>query len=347
MSSKTVVAFSLLALATSSLACKKNAPTEPAKAPAASAPATTKAQPVEADKPEFPKYEKPLTNEAYKALLPKYLATAFCEVVYACPEVQMPSTVRAVAQFADSKQCLSEIGDVTGTDVETKAEWTEEERMSFDAAQAALCLEQLKKLPGECPRLHLAPTFGLAACRGVYAGRQEKYDPCEDSIECAEGLECGDAEGDSLGSCRPAEGGPTPQEGDSCEHRDCAPGLICNVPAGEETLKCMKFRELKEGEPNPKNPEACAKGLTWKESETTCVKLGALAAAGERCDAETTACKLGLTCTNYVLENERATVGTCGVNQPEGAACFFTAECEHGLVCDGYDVGPGHCRVAE
>lgn len=347
MSSKLVVALSLLALATGSFACKKSVQTEPGKAPAAPAQAATKAQPVEAAKLEFPKYDKPLTNKAYKDLLPEYLSTAFCEVVYTCPEKQMPSTVRAVAQFSDRKQCLSEIGDVTGMDVATKAEMADEERMSFDAAKAVLCLEQLKKLTGECPRLNLEPGLGLAACQDVYAGLQEKYDPCVDSLECAEGLECSEAEGDSLGSCLPAEGGPTPKEGDSCEYLDCAHGLICQMVPGEESPMCVKFRELKEGEPNHRNPEACAKGLTWKESEGTCVKLGALASAGERCDVETTACKLGLTCTNFVVENRQATVGTCGVNQPEGAACFFTAECKHGLVCDGYDVGPGHCRVAE
>lgn len=349
MSSKAVVVLSLFALAGAAAGCKKNVDVEPAKAPDAQAPTATKAQPVAAAKPVFANYDEPLTIEAYKDLLPQYLGGAFCEVVYTCPEKQMPKTIRAVAQFADRAQCLSEIGesDEGGNDIEAKYEATKAGRMKFDPAKASACLAQLKKLPSECTRLNDAPTFGLAACRGVHTPLQKEDEPCKSSAECVDGLECNDADDETLGTCTPAEGGATPKEGESCEYLDCAPGLICQQAPGEETLKCVKYRELKEGERNIKNPEACAPGLTWKESESECVKIGALADAGERCDAETTACKLGLTCTDYVLDNGQATVGTCGKNKAEGAACFFSAECKHGLACDGYGVGPGHCRVAE
>lgn len=258
---------------------------------------------------------KPITEQAFF----EQQAASFCEFARTC----FPNeSIDVCTRPADERISMSHAAVQAG-------------RMTFDAAQAELCLDALAAMTCDS---YLAEFLGgndmPAACDGVFNPAVAPNGSCFFDLECIGGFCSGrhDERCNLTGSCKAFV-----TAGGSCsDESPCAPGLICSsshvcvAEPSTEGADCVEQR--------------CAAPLYCNRTTHKCEKL-TYGVVGEGCSS-------AAPCDLRVAICDSATV-TCRAFLAENDTCTGRAECGvTTLTCAGLTFDPvtseavtsGHCR---
>jgi hypothetical protein len=210
-------------------------------------------------------------------------------------------------------------------------------RATFDMNATAACIQQIQATWGTkaCwPQIALnrpAPlTFASSDCSGVMAGKQGSGMPCDNDLECLDGLSCVGETTSQAGVCKPPGA-----MGAACGAGNCAVDCVSewgfgSHPACGSGLYCADTcqPQIPAGQSCSDTPGACANGLVCAGSKCS----AAYAGDGGAC-ASLAECQDGLTC---VAQGDSG-VETCVPKGAQGAPCSADDQCQG--YCEVDDAG--------